>query len=155
MTAIGERGINLSGGQKARVALARALYSSKTKLMLLDDPLSAVDGHVGDHLFSKAICGDLSQGVTRILVTHHVHFLSKCDTVIVLEDGCIKNLGTYDELITAGVDLHSATNIEAESSNDNDMDESRRKKRTKNKKSKSSISHNEDEESSKQVHTSK
>ena len=153
MTAIGERGINLSGGQKARVALARALYSSKTKLMLLDDPLSAVDGHVGDHLFSEAICGDLSRGVTRILVTHHVQFLSKCDAVIVLEDGCIKSFGTYEELIAAGVDLQSATNIEAEP-NESDMDESRREKRTMYKKSKSSLSQNEDDESSKQVHTS-
>jgi ABC-type multidrug transport system fused ATPase/permease subunit len=53
MTEIGERGINLSGGQKARVALARAMYSSETKVMLLDDPLSAVDAHVGESWFPR------------------------------------------------------------------------------------------------------
>ena len=73
---IGERGINLSGGQKARVSLARAMYSSDTRLLLLDDPLSAVDSHVGEHLFSEAIAGEISNGRTRILVTHHVHVLS-------------------------------------------------------------------------------
>jgi ATP-binding cassette, subfamily C (CFTR/MRP), member 1 len=57
MTEIGERGINLSGGQKARVSLARALYSRDTSVILLDDPLSAVDSHVGEHIFSNAIQG--------------------------------------------------------------------------------------------------
>jgi len=73
MTEIGEHGINLSGGQKARVSLARALYGQTTKLMLLDDPLSAVDSNVGEHLFTNAICGDVSKGSTRILVTHASH----------------------------------------------------------------------------------
>lgn len=111
MTAIGERGINLSGGQKARVALARALYSSKTKVMLLDDPLSAVDGHVGEHLFSEAICGELADPVTKVLVTHHVQFLPKCDFVIVLEDGEIKHYGKYEELIADGVDFQAAVSV--------------------------------------------
>jgi len=112
MTAIGERGINLSGGQKARVALARALYSSNTKLMLLDDPLSAVDGHVGEHLFSEAICGELGDAVTRVLVTHHVQFLPNCDSIIVLEDGEIKHYGKYEELIADGVDFQAAVSVQ-------------------------------------------
>jgi ATP-binding cassette subfamily C (CFTR/MRP) protein 1 len=83
-TEVGERGINLSGGQKARVSLARALYSEATKVVLMDDPLSAVDSTVSEHLLSRAIC---KGGTTRILVTHHVHVLPKCDYIIVFENG--------------------------------------------------------------------
>jgi len=111
MTEIGERGINLSGGQKARVSLARAMYSSETKLLLLDDPLSAVDSHVGQHLLAKAIAGDLAKGVTRILVTHHVHVLARCDKVIVFEHGRIKHQGTYAELIANGADFAGAVDV--------------------------------------------
>jgi hypothetical protein len=67
---IGEKGINLSGGQKHRVALARAVYSA-ADVYLLDDPLSAVDVHVGRHIFEDCICGELA-GKTRLLVTHQV-----------------------------------------------------------------------------------
>jgi ATP-binding cassette subfamily C (CFTR/MRP) protein 1 len=111
MTEIGERGINLSGGQKARVSLARAMYSSETRLLLLDDPLSAVDSHVGQHIFSKAIVGDLAQGVTRILVTHHVHVLARCDKVIVFEHGRIKHQGTYADLVANGADFAGAVDV--------------------------------------------
>jgi len=110
-TEIGERGINLSGGQKARVSLARAIYSSKTRLLLLDDPLSAVDSHVGEHLFSEAISGDITKGKTRILVTHHVHVLARCDTVIVMENGTIKHQGAYQDLIDQGVDFAGAVDV--------------------------------------------
>jgi len=108
---IGERGINLSGGQKARVSLARAMYSSDTRLLLLDDPLSAVDSHVGEHLFSEAIAGEISNGRTRILVTHHVHVLSRCDMVIVMENGTIKHQGAYKDLIAEGVDFVGAVDV--------------------------------------------
>ncbi|KAK0424597.1 hypothetical protein QR680_008742 [Steinernema hermaphroditum] len=102
MTEIGERGINLSGGQKQRVSLARAVYSQRD-VFLLDDPLSAVDAHVGKHLFERVISSEtgLLRGKTRILVTHGVHFLKHCDRVIVLKDGQISEQGTYQELITA------------------------------------------------------
>lgn len=110
-TEIGERGINLSGGQKARVSLARAMYSSDTRLLLLDDPLSAVDSHVGEHLFSEAIAGEISNGTTRILVTHHVHILSRCDMVIVMENGTIKHQGAYKDLIAEGVDFAGAVDV--------------------------------------------
>jgi len=111
LTEIGERGINLSGGQKSRVSLARAMYSPNTKLILLDDPLSAVDSHVGEHIFMKAISGDLLQGKTRILVTHHVHFLPRCDMIVVLEDRRIKHYGTYNDLLAQGVDFAGATDV--------------------------------------------
>jgi ATP-binding cassette subfamily C (CFTR/MRP) protein 1 len=111
MTEIGERGINLSGGQKARVSLARALYSKKTKIMLYDDPLSAVDAHVGEHIFAHAITGPLTEGTTRILVTHHVHLLSRCNSVIVLDRGRITHHGTYKDLVSQGVDFAGAVDI--------------------------------------------
>ena len=103
MTEIGERGINLSGGQKARVALARAVYWD-ADVYLLDDPLSAVDAHVGQHIFEECILKELA-GKTRILVTHHVHLLPRCDMVLVLDDGKIKALGSYLELRYSGVDI--------------------------------------------------
>ena len=73
-TEIGERGINLSGGQKQRVALARACYA-QADVVLLDDPLSAVDAHVGRHLLDSCICG-LLEGTTRVLVTHQLMALA-------------------------------------------------------------------------------
>ena len=111
MTEIGERGINLSGGQKARVALARAMYSPESQLILMDDPLSAVDAHVGEHLFKEAITGDVCKGATRVLVTHHVHFLPRCDNVIVLEKGMVKHAGRYQDLVAQGVDFAGAIDV--------------------------------------------
>jgi len=103
MTEIGERGINVSGGQKARIALARAVFSD-ADIYLLDDPLSAVDAHVGSHLFDKCIKEALG-GKTRILVTHHVNVLPHCDHVIILENGAIKIQGSYEEILSSGVDV--------------------------------------------------
>ena len=123
MTEIGERGINLSGGQKARVALARAMYSPDSRLVLMDDPLSAVDAHVGEHLFREAITGDLCLGATRVLVTHHVHFLPRCDAVIVLERGMIKHAGTYHDLVARGVDFAGAVDVAGKDKADGEADE--------------------------------
>jgi ATP-binding cassette subfamily C (CFTR/MRP) protein 1 len=111
MTEIGERGINLSGGQKARVSLARAMYSKETKIVLMDDPLSAVDSHVGEWIFSKAITGSVSKGTTRMIVTHHVHLLARCDKVIVMEKGTIQHHGSYEELVAKGVDFAGAIDV--------------------------------------------
>merc|ERR1719199_1138926 len=105
---IGERGINLSGGQKARVALARAAYSTNS-LVLLDDPLSVVDAHVSEHLVNKCIAGKAFEGRTRILVTHHAAVLPRCDLVVVMRDGEIAATGSYDELTAQGVDMGELT----------------------------------------------
>lgn len=106
LTEIGEKGINLSGGQKARVALARAVYYD-TDVYLLDDPLSAVDAHVGQHIFQHCIKKVLA-GRTRILVTHHVHLLHHCDIIVVMEDGKVKASGSYEELRRSGVDISTS-----------------------------------------------
>ncbi|KAH6588650.1 hypothetical protein BASA50_010612 [Batrachochytrium salamandrivorans] len=98
-TQIGERGINLSGGQKQRINLARLVYFN-SDIVLLDDPLSAVDAHVGRALFDNCICGALS-GKTRILVTHQLHFLPRVDYIIVMNYGEVIENGTYSELMAA------------------------------------------------------
>ncbi|XP_037372213.1 ATP-binding cassette sub-family C member 12 isoform X7 [Talpa occidentalis] len=94
---IGERGLNLSGGQRQRINLARAVYSDR-ELYLLDDPLSAVDAHVGKHVFEECIKKTL-RGKTIVLVTHQLQLLESCDEVILLEDGEICEKGTHKELM--------------------------------------------------------
>ncbi|KAM4699578.1 multidrug resistance-associated protein 1-like [Discoglossus pictus] len=99
-TEIGERGVNLSGGQKQRVSLARAVYSN-ADIYLLDDPLSAVDVHVGKHLFDKLIGQNgLLKNKTRILVTHSLTVLPQADLIVLMEDGRISEIGTYQQLIS-------------------------------------------------------
>ena len=97
LTEIGERGITLSGGQKQRLNIARAIYHN-SDLVLMDDPLSAVDAHVGRHIFDKAICG-LLKGKCRVLATHQLHVLSRCDRIVVLEDGGIRTVDTFENLM--------------------------------------------------------
>ncbi|XP_032889972.1 canalicular multispecific organic anion transporter 1 [Amblyraja radiata] len=102
LTEIGERGINLSGGQKQRVSLARAVYSG-ADIYILDDPLSAVDAHVGKHIFEKVIGPNgLLKGKTRILVTHSVTFLPATDQVVVLVNGAVSEVGPYPTLKANG-----------------------------------------------------
>uniref|UniRef100_A0A7N8X1N9 ATP-binding cassette, sub-family C (CFTR/MRP), member 12 n=1 Tax=Mastacembelus armatus TaxID=205130 RepID=A0A7N8X1N9_9TELE len=98
-TEIGERGLNLSGGQKQRISLARAVYSNKD-IFLLDDPLSAVDAHVGKHIFEECIKKEL-QGKSVILVTHQLQYLEFCDDILVLEDGEIQEAGNHQALMKA------------------------------------------------------
>ncbi|XP_043579583.1 multidrug resistance-associated protein 1 isoform X3 [Bombus pyrosoma] len=98
-TEIGEKGINLSGGQKQRVSLARAVYND-SDTYFLDDPLSAVDSHVGKHIFENVIGpSGLLRKKTRILVTHGITYLPEVDNIIVLKDGEITEVGTYKELL--------------------------------------------------------
>ncbi|KAF9355136.1 hypothetical protein BGX26_006959 [Mortierella sp. AD094] len=98
-TEIGERGINLSGGQKQRVSLARAAYQD-ADIYLLDDPLSAVDAHVDQHLWHNLIGpGGLLKDKTRLLVTHGIHHLEYVDQIVVLKDGSISEQGKYQTLM--------------------------------------------------------
>uniref|UniRef100_A0A8C9ZY76 ABC-type glutathione-S-conjugate transporter n=1 Tax=Sander lucioperca TaxID=283035 RepID=A0A8C9ZY76_SANLU len=99
-TEIGEKGLNLSGGQKQRVSLARAVYR-KADVYLMDDPLSAVDAHVGQHIFDKVIGPKgVLRDKTRILVTHGMSFLPQADLILVLGDGEITESGSYQELLS-------------------------------------------------------
>jgi len=119
MTIIGERGINLSGGQAQRVSVARAVYSS-ADIVILDDPLSALDPEVASRLFEECIVGFLSDK-TRIMVTNQLNFLPKCDHVIALSGGAdssddedvvkarvpgtIAEQGSYQSLVSSGLDF--------------------------------------------------
>jgi ATP-binding cassette subfamily C (CFTR/MRP) protein 1 len=96
MTEIGEKGINLSGGQKARVAIARALYANRD-IYLFDDPISALDAHVGQKVMERCITGLLKEK-TRILVTHAVQYFHLMDKIIFMDEGEIKWQGTFKEL---------------------------------------------------------
>ncbi|XP_013166628.1 PREDICTED: multidrug resistance-associated protein 4-like [Papilio xuthus] len=95
-TLVGERGISLSGGQRARIGLARACYR-QADIYLLDDPLSAVDTHVGKHLMTECVLG-LLKGTTRILVTHQLHHLRAADNLIILRNGEIETQGSFEEV---------------------------------------------------------
>ena len=95
-TQIGEKGINISGGQKARISLARALYSDRD-IYLLDDVLSAVDVHVGDFLMRETLKGYL-KGKTILMPTHAIKYLEVVDEIIVMEKGRIVRKGRYDDI---------------------------------------------------------
>ncbi|KAG2412200.1 hypothetical protein HFD88_009757 [Aspergillus terreus] len=113
MTEVGANGINLSGGQKWRLALARALYS-RASILVLDDIFSAVDSHVGRHLYEHALTGRLCDGRTRIIATHHIRLcLSKTAYCVMLENGCVLGAGTPNALVQNGVLVeHSMTSPE-------------------------------------------
>lgn len=96
-TEIGERGITVSGGQKQRLNIARAIYFD-ADLILMDDPLSAVDAHVGRHIFDNAIMG-LLKNKSRILATHQLWVLNRCDRIIWLEEGKVQAIDTFDNLM--------------------------------------------------------
>lgn len=101
-TEIGERGITMSGGQKQRVSIARAVYAD-ADVYFMDDPLSAVDAHVGKALFDECLTGVLA-GKTIVLVSNAIHYLPQADKVIWLENGGIKAMGDYDDVVLAGFD---------------------------------------------------
>jgi ABC-type multidrug transport system fused ATPase/permease subunit len=98
MTDIGEGGISLSGGQKARLNLARMVYFNRD-IVLMDDPLSAVDNRVGKAIFENCILSGYLAGKTRILVTHHLGVLPRCDHIIVMRNGLISEQGNFTELM--------------------------------------------------------
>ena len=97
LTEIGEKGVNLSGGQKARISLARAMYCDND-IYIMDDPISALDAHVGKNIMHNCIIGYL-KGKTRILATHALQYTSFADRIYYMEKGEIKWEGTYQELV--------------------------------------------------------
>ncbi|XP_070536031.1 ATP-binding cassette sub-family C member 9-like [Ptychodera flava] len=136
MTEIGEKGINLSGGQKQRVSVARALYSNSA-IILMDDPLSALDVHVGSHLMERGIMNFLmKEGRTVILVTHQIQYLQNADMVVIMEDGRILEQGNPNEIATQEPDLFSTlekkirlmseSEAESESESETDADKERK-----------------------------
>ncbi|XP_077519149.1 multidrug resistance-associated protein 1-like [Amblyomma americanum] len=130
-TEIGEKGINLSGGQKLRLSLARAVYHN-ADVYLLDDPFSAVDVHVAAHLFEHVVgpTGILNSK-TRILVTHSVTYLPQVDWIVLLNQGVVQEQGTYEDLVAREgsefaaflqqhVKAHPSSNNLAAAANSND-----------------------------------
>lgn len=102
-TEIGERGITVSGGQKQRLNIARAIYFD-SDIVLMDDPLSAVDAHVGRHIMDQAICG-LLKDKCRILATHQLHVLNRCDRIIWMQEGRIEAIDTFPNLMANNEDF--------------------------------------------------
>ncbi|XP_051562502.1 multidrug resistance-associated protein 4 [Myxocyprinus asiaticus] len=129
LTVIGDRGATLSGGQKARVNLARAVYQD-ADIYLLDDPLSAVDAEVSRHLFEQCICGILKQK-PRILVTHQLQYLKSADQILVLKEGHMVAHGTYSELLRSGVDFTSLLKKDEEEEAVSDKGEAPRSPRSR------------------------
>ncbi|KAI0714464.1 P-loop containing nucleoside triphosphate hydrolase protein [Cerioporus squamosus] len=108
MTEVGERGISLSGGQKQRINICRAIYVG-TDIQIFDDPISALDAHVGKHVFQNVFLGAASDK-TRILVTHALHFLPQVDYIYTMVDGRISEHGTYPDLMAANGDFAKFVN---------------------------------------------
>ncbi|GAA5903406.1 hypothetical protein JCM6882_006539 [Rhodosporidiobolus microsporus] len=117
-TEVGEKGISLSGGQKARIALARAVYA-RSDIYLLDDPLSAVDAHVGRHLFDRVIGPEgLLKDKARLLTTNAIPYCEQADELIFLRNGVILERSTYSAAVQNDTDL-SKLLIEFGKSGDN------------------------------------
>ncbi|XP_077989379.1 ATP-binding cassette sub-family C member 9-like [Glandiceps talaboti] len=102
MTEVGEKGINLSGGQKQRISVARAVYA-KSDVVILDDPLSALDVHVGAHIMERCIMTFLTEEKrTVILVTHQVQYVDNADQAVVMQNGSITHQRTMDAICKGG-----------------------------------------------------
>ncbi|CAH1286470.1 unnamed protein product [Diabrotica balteata] len=112
-TLAGERGVTLSGGQRARINLARAVYK-QADIYLLDDPLSAVDTHVGKHIFEECICGYLGNKCV-VLVTHQLQYLKKIPNIYLLKNGQVAVSGSYNDIRDSNTDYSKLlANIEEE-----------------------------------------
>jgi ATP-binding cassette subfamily C (CFTR/MRP) protein 1 len=123
-TEIGERGITVSGGQKQRMNIARAIYFN-ADIVLMDDPLSAVDAHVGRHIMDNAICG-LLKNKCRILATHQLHVLDRCDRIIWVEEGRVQAVDTFEALMSQNEgfqQLMKSTKKEEEHEDEEDAEE--------------------------------
>ncbi|KAK8820600.1 hypothetical protein WA577_006656 [Blastocystis sp. JDR] len=144
MCEIGDRGINVSGGQKARISLARCCYSD-SDIVVMDDPIAAVDSHVGKALFHKCIASYL-KGKTRILVTNATQYLHKCDYIIVLENQTISHQGTYEELKAQNIDLMALLTEEDGSSSFSKVQRTASKREEEEKKEEKEVVNEEEED---------
>lgn len=123
-TEIGERGITVSGGQKQRLNIARAIYFD-ADMILMDDPLSAVDAHVGRHIMDNAICG-LLKDKCRILATHQLHVLHRADRIVWMKDGAIHKVATFPELMSNDAEfqkLMATTAVEEQKEGEDEVNE--------------------------------
>ncbi|EDV54484.1 probable multidrug resistance-associated protein lethal(2)03659 [Drosophila erecta] len=132
-TYVGERGASLSGGQRARISLARAVYR-QADTYLLDDPLSAVDTHVGRHLFEECMRGFLRDKLV-ILVTHQLQFLEHADLIVIMDRGKISAIGTYEEMLKSGQDFAKLLAKEAQEREESDQEHGHAEGDAKNDKS--------------------
>ncbi|CAF4219080.1 unnamed protein product, partial [Adineta steineri] len=124
LTAIDEKGINLSGGQKARISLARALYTD-ADIYLFDDPLASVDPKVARHIYEQCIGpNSLLSKKTRLLVTYQIQFLSESHLIIALANGHIQTQGRFDQLSIQheNIDQIETTNFDQETVSDSILD---------------------------------
>ncbi|XP_011309864.1 probable multidrug resistance-associated protein lethal(2)03659 [Fopius arisanus] len=125
-TTLGERGTSLSGGQKARINLARSVYR-RSSIYIFDDPLSAVDTQVGKYLFEECIEKYL-KGTTRVLVTHQLQYISGSNEILLVENGKLEKFINYDELLAARPEYSNlgACNSESDPDNSNPDDAERK-----------------------------
>jgi ATP-binding cassette subfamily C (CFTR/MRP) protein 1 len=145
MTEIGERGITVSGGQKQRMNIARAIYFD-ADIVLMDDPLSAVDAHVGRHIMDNAICG-LLKDKCRILATHQLHVLSRCDRIVWVEEGHIQAVDTFDNLMAHNEGFQKLMTMtsseekkeEEEDANEDEIEDEKKTVKKKQKKKKPAV----------------
>lgn len=123
-TLVGEKGKSISGGQKARINLARCVYK-EADIYLLDDPLSAVDANVGKQLYDQCVKQFLKEKIC-ILSTHQLQYLKSADKIIILDDGKIEIQGKYEELHTCGLDFAKLLK-DFNSTEDHEDDEKKKK----------------------------
>ena len=121
-TVVGERGSSLSGGQKARINLARSLYR-QADIYLLDDPLSAVDTHVSKHLFEECMQRYLA-GKTRILATHQLQYIKNVDSIILIEQGKATVFSYYQDLLNQRPEYAELLAAENETNDDSSLEKS-------------------------------
>ncbi|XP_077995245.1 ATP-binding cassette sub-family C member 9-like [Glandiceps talaboti] len=149
MTEIGEKGINLSGGQKQRVSVGRSIYYN-SDIVILDDPLSALDVHVGQQLFHEGIMELLIEKKrTVLLVTHQLQYLQYADKVIVMDNGKVNLQGCLKEIAEEDPQLYAkwqeTINLISESENESDKEETAEEERKRLLKQVSVISVKDDE----------
>lgn len=126
-TMIGERGATLSGGQQQRLSIARALYGAP-ELLVLDDPLSAVDPAVGEAIFQQAVLDFAKEGGAVLMATNQMHLLERCDHIVVVADGRVESQGTYAEIQGNGSAMAALMCEKAEATVDEVVDEIEEKK---------------------------